>query len=334
MILTIAIPTYNRNETLAHNIRLLLPQLTSECRLLVLDNASPAPVEETLGDVWSQFPDVQPELCRNDVNIGGNANILRCLEKCQTPWIWILGDDDEVKPQAIQTILKAIAEYPDAVLLNFAADELRPQSWQARGLTEVTEKLDKSADLPWVSSSVYRAVVLRPNLKFGYQHCYALLPHLATLLMSIGEDGFCYFSPEQIVSAESRQKLPEPSQQWSLVNLALGFPTLMDLPLKPRVRELLFQKLLDTNHGEGIHLRGLIFQLLLTGIKEGDHRNAVYYFDQTCARAFYFQSPWRKLQLRFYRLIVRYPHLVQRIFKLARGREIGDQNYQNRYERV
>jgi GT2 family glycosyltransferase len=38
MDLTIAIPTYNRNELLLRHLAHLLPQLNERCRLLILDN--------------------------------------------------------------------------------------------------------------------------------------------------------------------------------------------------------------------------------------------------------------------------------------------------------
>ena len=50
-MITIAIPTYNRNRTLKENLRLLLPQLTDRCRLLIIDNCSDTPVAETLADL-------------------------------------------------------------------------------------------------------------------------------------------------------------------------------------------------------------------------------------------------------------------------------------------
>lgn len=332
MELTLAIPTYNRNETLRENLGSLLPQLTPECKLLIVDNCSPTPIAETVSSLIALYPNLDVQIVRNPVNIGGNANILRCIELCDTPWIWILGDDDKVHPHAVDTVLHHIGVQNQCVLLNFACDDQRTRSYLTRGLLQLAEEVDKSANLPWISSSIYKAEAVRPYLKFGYQHCYALLPHLATLFMAIGEEGTCYFSRQQIVERESW--LASPEQQWSLLNFALGFPTLLDLPLSPRVRELLAHKLLLTHQGQGIHLRGLTFQLLLTALKERDHRNALYYYDQICARAFYFHGTRRKVELLGGRFLIRYPQLIRSIFKLVRGREIGEQNFQDRYERV
>ena len=47
-MLTVAIPTFNRNHLLLACVERLLPQL-GECELLIIDNCSDTPVETTLG---------------------------------------------------------------------------------------------------------------------------------------------------------------------------------------------------------------------------------------------------------------------------------------------
>lgn len=106
MILTVAIPTYDRNAILRKHLALLMPQLTPDCELLIIDNCSPTPVIETIGDLLDSYPEVNARVERNRVNIGAGANLLRCIERCETEWIWVLSDDDLPKPDAIETILK------------------------------------------------------------------------------------------------------------------------------------------------------------------------------------------------------------------------------------
>lgn len=333
MQLTVAIPTYNRNHILLDNLTRLLPQLTPDCRLLILDNCSAVPVADTLRETLAQFPAAAHQIIRNRANIGGNANIVRCFELCETEWVWVLGDDDDVEPDAIETILRHIVMHPECLLINFAYDHARPESFETRGLKEFVDKLDRSADVPWTSSSVYKATAIIPQAKFGYQHAYSLLPHVAMLLVAVADTGVCCFSREQIVD-KVRLGVPV-EQQWSLVNLALGFPTLLDLPLEPAVRVGLANKLMMTNHSGGIHLHGLVYQLLIIAIKQRDWRGPVYYFDQICGRWYYFdRRPRLRVRLLLYRFVLRYPGLTRWLFKLLKGREIGATNLQDRYERV
>ena len=56
--LTIAIPTFDRNEILRANLAKLIPQLTPACELVILDNCSTEPVENTLKDIFSMAKNV------------------------------------------------------------------------------------------------------------------------------------------------------------------------------------------------------------------------------------------------------------------------------------
>lgn len=332
MMLTIAIPTYNRNHLLSDSLMFLLPQFTSECRLLIVDNCSDVPVADTLQAVLPHFPAVHYEIIRNRTNIGGNANILRCFELCDTAWIWVLSDDDIVLPTAIATIFRHITMHPDCLLLNFSYDHLRTQSVTTRGIDDLVENIDPSDDLPWVSTSVFQAGRMLQHLKFGYQYTYSMLPHVATLLVSLADSGMCYLSKEQVLGKRRDAPLGE---QWSQINFALGFPTLLDLPLKPTVREGLAKKLLLTNDSEGIILRGLVYQLLLVALRERDHRSVLYYYDQVCSRRYYFDSGiQRKVQLLGYRLVLRFPKATALLYKVVKRKALGGYYFQDRHERM
>jgi len=334
-MLTIAIPTYNRNQTLRDNLALLLPQLNEQCRLTIYDNCSDVPVAETLRELLEQYPALQVQITRNEANIGANANIVRCIETCDTPWVWVLGDDDRPQPGAVQTILQHMDSHPDGVLLNFATDKNRSQTFVTQGLQELADKLDASADLPWISSSIYRAEEFRRHLKFGYQYLYSMLPHVVMLMHSIGENGKACFANRQIVEGNTRDAPPE--QQWSLVNLALGYPVLLELPFAPPVREKLVEKLLVTARGDGFNLHFLTYQLLLMSTKHGESRTALYIYDQVCNRRYYFDKrPKPRLQRFLWRMLLRFPRAALFFYRLVKRQSLGGQGQQlqDRYGRL
>lgn len=333
-LLTVAIPTYNRNQILLRNLKLLLPQFNSRCQLLILDNVSPTPVDETLRELLALYPDVECRIIRHVTNIGANANILRCIELCETPWIWILGDDDPVLPDAIETLLPTLEFNANCTLVNFAIDQKRPRAWTARGVEELAQTLDASADLPWISSSVYRTEPFKVNLKFGYQYIYSMLPHIAILLVALGQNGACHFARERILDGEARDIEVAVEQQWSVINLALGYPVLFDLPISLPIREMLAQKLMLTNLRPGNGLRNVAFQLLLMSVKQRDHRNALYYFDQIRLRQAYRRSFKNRLEASAYWLLLRFPRLGARLYRLAKGHALDTSNYEDRFERM
>lgn len=87
MSLTIAVPTFNRPGPLVRTVAALLPQMDDGVRLLVLDNCSPVPAAEVLAPLLANWPRARVEVRRHPVNIGGNANVVRCFELCDTDWL-------------------------------------------------------------------------------------------------------------------------------------------------------------------------------------------------------------------------------------------------------
>ena len=82
MKLTIAIPTYNRNEILYKNFEKLLSQITDECRVIIFDNCSDVPVNDTIAELVEVNSHIEISVVRNRYNIGMTANILKCFEIC------------------------------------------------------------------------------------------------------------------------------------------------------------------------------------------------------------------------------------------------------------
>jgi glycosyltransferase involved in cell wall biosynthesis len=109
-LLTIAIPTYNRARLLPLLLSALADQLRQEPRveLIVIDNASPDDTGDVIRDFQSRGLAVR--YLRNDSNIGGDANFVRCFEEARGSYVWIFGDDDAVLPGALKKILGYICE--------------------------------------------------------------------------------------------------------------------------------------------------------------------------------------------------------------------------------
>lgn len=79
-MLTIIIPTYNRQSLVLANVRLLLPQVQALCRLIVLDNHSDVPVQDILQSGLPSESLAKVEVIRHRANLGAGANVLRCFE--------------------------------------------------------------------------------------------------------------------------------------------------------------------------------------------------------------------------------------------------------------
>lgn len=223
--LTIALPTYARPAEIVRAVTALLPQCGPNDDVLIFDNASPDRVADLVAPVLSAYPDVAVRVHRNVVNIGGNANILRLLEEAHGDFVWLLGDDDHIAPDAIRNIRSAIADAPTAVYWNFCTDTWsRPIRAEACGVKEFLARLDDWANVLFMSAGVYRADAVRPFVRYGYHFSYSMAPHVAMLLLALEGGGTAVFESRAVVTWHA-------PAQWSPLNAYLGFPTLLDLPL-------------------------------------------------------------------------------------------------------
>jgi len=108
-LLTIAIPTCNRARFLSELLDSLVPQIKEEMRveLLISDNASTddtgSIVKERVGRC------IVLQYIRNAENVGPDANFLQCYERAAGKYVWIIGDDDLLRPGAVLQILNCIS---------------------------------------------------------------------------------------------------------------------------------------------------------------------------------------------------------------------------------
>jgi hypothetical protein len=151
--------------------------------------------------------------------------------------VWVLGDDDAASPDAIAVALAAIAAHPEAVVINFSTRGSFERSHErsSRGRAGFLEELDDFGNALFVSSSLFNAARLRKHLDHGHQFAYSCAPHLAMLLMALGEDGLAVFSPRALVHWER----PQTENRGSLITIALGLPVLLELPMPQRERRAL-----------------------------------------------------------------------------------------------
>jgi len=327
MHLTVAIPTYNRNEILKKNIQLLLPQLTDECKLLIIDNHSDIPVEETLKPVLSEFPDIDFRIIRNRANIGGDANFLRCFEYCETEWLWILSDESGARKDAVKTILSTISEHQDFIFLNFYTEArtypVRTEKILAKGLNEFLEKLDFICSIIFISASVYNVNRIISQIRWGYSMTSSYASLIAMLLMSLGNDGLCLFSPKQIAKIGG-DTTPLTQQEYPL-NAALGLPLLLDLPINPAAHRLLTLQISKIAH-KWLHVPTIANFLAHKGYFENNYEESLRYYRQISKRLF---SLDKSLMIRLMKyigyLLVRYPTifvpLLDITYKRLKGTE-------------
>ncbi len=103
--LTIAIPTYNGSRTIKTTLESIFNQQfpSDDVEVIICENASTDNTLEIIKPFLSKLT-----LYKNDVNIGGDKNFEMCVNKSQSEYVWILGDDDCLKYGAISYVIDKI----------------------------------------------------------------------------------------------------------------------------------------------------------------------------------------------------------------------------------
>jgi glycosyltransferase involved in cell wall biosynthesis len=338
--LTIAIPTYDREASLLRSLPVVLTQVAEfrhEVEVVLIDNASPKPVSEMVAPLLAEHDAVCVRVVRNRANVGLVGNILRCFETVETPYMWLLGDDDLIAPGALKTVLDGIDGDPEAAFHNYTYEAFdRAHPFCTVGLDEFVEKADSFATLLFMSIGVYRLDAFLPFLRFGYLYGYCWGPHLALVLASLGESGKVRFATEQLIAVNT---IEDRKKYWSVLNVFMGIPVLTDLPMKPATRRRLGRFL-----GRQLQQEQLPFHLIENWKKDGDLDYALYTYDQISYRSYYFGATLTQRIKRFlYRLLVRFPRMGEWVIrtgyplvarKLAKGKSIEQIDVPNRWGRV
>ena len=154
MKLSICIPTYNRSRLLENCLHSIIAS-SLDCKdyeVCISDNFS----SDRTREVVSQFANIVPlKYRKNDSNIGIARNILSVVDLAEGDFVWLVGDDDLIVPDAISQIMQLIDSNPkvDFFYVNayhlsldyiqahphpFSIDELPPvlprfSSWRTSG---------------------------------------------------------------------------------------------------------------------------------------------------------------------------------------------------------
>lgn len=101
-LITIGVPTFNRAPYLRALLENWAPFLVqNRVRIVISDNASTDGTEEVVKEFYGRFNLLYS---RNPENIGMDGNFCKVVSLCETPWVWLLGDDDIQDPQLLNRL--------------------------------------------------------------------------------------------------------------------------------------------------------------------------------------------------------------------------------------
>ncbi|MDH6061630.1 glycosyltransferase [Chrysosporum bergii ANA360D] len=119
-LLTIAIPTYNRADSLDKQLAWLAQSIRgceSECEIFVSDNCSNDHTQSVIKKWQNQLKNINFKSTKNSENIGLIRNILCCLSSAETKYVWTIGDDDNIDDGSIAYVVNKLKSHDDLSLL-------------------------------------------------------------------------------------------------------------------------------------------------------------------------------------------------------------------------
>ena len=116
IILTVGIPTYNRQKKLEKCLESVIhQQADGNVEILISDNASQDATQEYVREVMA-LHELNIRYIRNKANEGFDNNIISIYKNAKGRYIWFLSDDDEILPGALGRVLDALIKHKPAVL--------------------------------------------------------------------------------------------------------------------------------------------------------------------------------------------------------------------------
>jgi len=172
-VLSITIPTYRRERYLKELLQSIrLPRdLWETVEIVVSDNAS----EYNVGEVIRQLDLPYPiSVHINEENIGATQNFINCVGMARGKYVWILGDDELLKPDAVTTVVNRLLSGQDWGLVLLSAENWNSSPPFERAFPDYSQAVRAveavDAEIP-LKQTLLSVVVFR-RVDFDYQLAY------------------------------------------------------------------------------------------------------------------------------------------------------------------
>ncbi|MDC0933637.1 glycosyltransferase, partial [Arcobacteraceae bacterium] len=177
-ILTIAIPTYNRADSLRYLVEKISPYLNNNLKLLILDNNSTDNTKEYI-NIWNKDSNISG--IKHITNLGGVVNMLKSIELAQSKYVWLLGDDDDIDITYINELVNLLSseEAYSLHLIPKSREDYKIHKHVFNNKIDFINSFYDISALHLMSSSIYNAYEARKYLADAYrlvhlQHAFSL----------------------------------------------------------------------------------------------------------------------------------------------------------------
>ena len=192
--LQIILITYNREKCLNETFKQIFAENSpiKDFDITILDNASTDGTSELIEEYKLKFPNITH--IRHNINIGGNANIVRAFEigaSSDKEYVWVLCDDDKYDFSAWSEVENAIENKKDIICVaNYAFPTEKDKTNPAYQISQ----------LSFVPSGIYRTEHITSDVLMNMYDSILTMFQQAVLSISvINKGGSIYVLPKSIV---------------------------------------------------------------------------------------------------------------------------------------
>ncbi len=269
--------------------------------ILVVDNASPEPVDATISQHFPDFP-VPLRVLRNTANIGAGANFLRCVEEARGDWLWILGDDDTVREDSLPTMIRAVEAHPDSLAICFSSvHDVHDTERNFIGRPALLAGIKSVGGYFFLSTNLYHRASMLREIRIGYVYNYSMVPIFCMLLAAIGDGRRVVESPKSVVNTTA-------PNEWSPSLYYLSIMTTIESLGDESDRRALWKLIYRPEI-----LRYVAIDSIMRASSDRTG-GACFYYDQTMFRNTYYLPPFSgtRLMVSIARQFVKAPRLAMR----------------------
>lgn len=254
ILLTIVIPTYNREKRLLNTLKKLESQTNKNFYLVIVDNSSDYDIEKMLKNNIGNDLRKKTELRKNNVNIGMVGNLSKIMILSKTEWLWTLSDDDEPINNAVDLIYKEIEEANNKLgMISFegiADDIITAQRGKKKEIIikDLNELIDrcyfrktkvKDLQIIFLSTGIYNVKLLNKYLINSFTYGNTYIPQSIPIILSLYDKAI----EVKFVSKVLVKYIPPDSEFWDGIKVTLGMSTISHLPLELNKKD--FGKLME-----------------------------------------------------------------------------------------
>lgn len=116
MRLSLCIATWNRAAFLGHTLDAIVPQLTPDVELVVVDGGSSDGTADLMARYVARGPGIVYR--REQENGGVDRDFDKAVAYARGEYCWLLSDDDIVVPGAVEKVLQSLADGPELLVVN------------------------------------------------------------------------------------------------------------------------------------------------------------------------------------------------------------------------